>query len=397
MDIQFCDLCNESIPVSHINGGKAFRHAGRLICVACDKAMGGGGDPDATLQDDSGSKGAGAADRAGGKQDHGIPVDAPKALSEPVTRRSGGSAGIAVGLLALLVAGSGLVLLMERLESNEQHWLALDQAREQGERDWIQQAADRDARLDAQLAATREQSMAQVAELGGKFEQVFQDIGEREQEHGAILAELGSQLGQLRGEISSEGSELGKRVGALSDSVEKLRVDQGFYADRLSQLDEQLRGVLTMRPVALAAIDPTAASAAPGADQGTAAPWASLVQDLDHGEAGIRMDTVYELAETGDKRVVPHLVPMLSDADLFVRMATARSLMDLDGRAGVPALIDTLSDASGAVRDAAVVALRRITGREFGFVPLASEAERSKRIKAWRDWWKKAGDDFLAA
>ena len=48
-----------------------------------------------------------------------------------------------------------------------------------------------------------------------------------------------------------------------------------------------------------------------------------------------------------------------------------------------------------AVREAAMVALQAITGQRFGFEPIASPAERAKRVKEWRDWWKRHGDDFL--
>ena len=42
-----------------------------------------------------------------------------------------------------------------------------------------------------------------------------------------------------------------------------------------------------------------------------------------------------------------------------------------------------------------VVSLRSITGRSFKFDPGAKEVDRAKRIKAWRDWWKKSADDFI--
>ena len=77
-------------------------------------------------------------------------------------------------------------------------------------------------------------------------------------------------------------------------------------------------------------------------------------------------------------------------------MATARILGDLEAAVGIGALIDTLVDPEASVREAAVVSLRSITGRSFRFDPLGKESERAKRVKAWRDWWKKSGDAFLA-
>ena len=43
MDIFFCDICNESVPVGHLSDGRAFRRKGRVVCATCDAAMGGGG------------------------------------------------------------------------------------------------------------------------------------------------------------------------------------------------------------------------------------------------------------------------------------------------------------------------------------------------------------------
>ena len=124
--------------------------------------------------------------------------------------------------------------------------------------------------------------------------------------------------------------------------------------------------------------------------------WQGLLADLQHTNAGIRLDAIYALGETGDAEVIPHLVPMLTDVDLFVRMATARMLEDLDARSAVPALIDALDDSQSAVREAAMVALRQITGKDFRFEPVDTDAERAKKVKAWRAWWKKSGEAFLS-
>ncbi len=92
---------------------------------------------------------------------------------------------------------------------------------------------------------------------------------------------------------------------------------------------------------------------------------------------------------TADPAVVPHLIPVLDDDDTFVRMAVARVLGDLGGDEAVSPLIDTLSDPAESVRDAAVASLRQITNQNFRFDPLGKESDRTKRIRAWRDWWEK--------
>ena len=47
------------------------------------------------------------------------------------------------------------------------------------------------------------------------------------------------------------------------------------------------------------------------------------------------------------------------------------------------------------VREAAMVSLHAITGRNFRFDPMAGPADRAKKVKAWRQWWEKAKDEYL--
>jgi hypothetical protein len=52
----------------------------------------------------------------------------------------------------------------------------------------------------------------------------------------------------------------------------------------------------------------------------------------------------------------------------------------------VPALISRLDDEDPVVRLTASEELRKRTGRDFGFVPWAGDAERSAAIARWRAW-----------
>ena len=38
-EIFFCDLCNESVPLSDLDGGRAFRIKGRVVCATCNLTM----------------------------------------------------------------------------------------------------------------------------------------------------------------------------------------------------------------------------------------------------------------------------------------------------------------------------------------------------------------------
>jgi HEAT repeat protein len=104
---------------------------------------------------------------------------------------------------------------------------------------------------------------------------------------------------------------------------------------------------------------------------------------------------VQALGDTDDPEVVPHLVPMLDDADIFVRMAACRHLGDLGSVTAIPALIDTLEDEEASVREAALVSLRGLSGQSIPFDPMARDGDRSKRVKAWREWWEQASKELL--
>jgi HEAT repeat protein len=124
--------------------------------------------------------------------------------------------------------------------------------------------------------------------------------------------------------------------------------------------------------------------------------WANLLAELKSTSSGARWNAVQALGDTHDPAVVPHLLPMLKDADIFVRMATARVLGDLAAIEAVPHLIDALEDEEASVREQALVSLRELTGKDFKFDPTANEADRAKKVKAWREWWKREGEAAAA-
>jgi hypothetical protein len=39
-----------------------------------------------------------------------------------------------------------------------------------------------------------------------------------------------------------------------------------------------------------------------------------------------------------------------------------------------------------------VVSLRAITRKNLKFDPNAGESERAKKVKAWREWWRRNGE-----
>ncbi|MDH5493706.1 MAG: HEAT repeat domain-containing protein, partial [Myxococcales bacterium] len=189
---------------------------------------------------------------------------------------------------------------------------------------------------------------------------------------------------------------VGGRLDDLAERLNSLTTTERIVADHARSLASLEAGLSSIRlDVAQLAADlqarPVIIAAEPQPQEPTGPIWLALVDDLSSSNSGVRWNAVEDLGHTGDPGVVPHLLPVLDDEDTFVRMAAARVLGELGGDESVGPLIDTLSDPAESVRDAAVASLRQITGQNFRFDPLAKQAERTKRIRAWRDWWEKQG------
>lgn len=89
----------------------------------------------------------------------------------------------------------------------------------------------------------------------------------------------------------------------------------------------------------------------------------------------------------------PALLTRLRDDASEVRRQAALSLAWCGDRASIEPLLRRLGDADWLTRQAAHVALTNLTGMEFAFDALASEAEREQQAKVWRDWWRRAPED----
>jgi len=397
MEILFCDLCNESVPQADLEAHLAYYRKGRLICRDCDRAMGGRGEEPGAAAPASPEApppaAASPAREATGARAAWRGVELESVPPPPGGASGGGAGGVVLGLLSIAFAGTAAWLLVERFEALESRQ-AQDRARvasalelaQDEQRAWEVGIEERlaafDQRAEERAAQGADALEARVSELRAELA----GFVEREDTVAAALRDLDQRIAD--GDGRSEQS-----IAALRAALEGLDKDQRFYADRLIEFEESVRllsaGGRAINPaLPLAATDP--AEAAP------TKPWVGLIPDLENDNAGIRLDAIYKLGETKDLAVVPHLVPKLRDEDLFVRMATARMLEDLGAKAAVGDLIEALEDEQSPVREAAFVALRGLTGEDFGFEPVAAPAERAKKVKLWREWWKKEGPAFLS-
>jgi HEAT repeat protein len=214
--------------------------------------------------------------------------------------------------------------------------------------------------------------------LMGQFEAADQRRSmQLERVDGAVLG-LRQVIDAEREQAGTAQGESQKTLAALSDALAEIRAELIAWredSDRriaehdahLGRTDDELK--LFVERFAAIESGPILAAetaASNGGGGASAAPsWSGLLVDLASPNAGIRWQAVVGLGDTKDPAVVPNLLPMLADNDVFVRMACARVLGDLGQTTAVPALIDALGN----------------------------EADRAKKVKAWREWWKKLQEE----
>lgn len=344
MKIHFCDLCNESVPQSDIDHGRAVMRKGRIVCRACDRAM------------------------SHAEAHTTLPLEALPNPTAP--RRAGGMSWI--GVAALVFAAAGFVWLNRSLE----RVTARANSAEASLAASIERTRALEDRLDAVARANDEHSASLRGELDAARAETQAAIAEStaaRTRHEAEAARLAGSLESLSATVRAQAQAIEHTTTELTARIARNEQDQQLSVERLSQLESGIAA--------------TAHERAPPTPNAPA--WKFLLDDLASSNAGTRWQAVANLGDTKDPAVLPHLLPMLRDPDVFVRMATARVLGELHQMSSVGALIDALEDREAPVREAAYAALRAVSGKEHPFDPLAGEAEREKRVKAWRDWWKK--------
>lgn len=370
MEIRFCDLCNESVPQSDIERGLAFLRGDRVVCANCDAAMGGISEGETQAQ--------GAARPKPAPTPMPAPASAPPVMRAHVPARNGPAimAGFLAVVAILLVAGVTLFL-----------GLRLEEARSEvaGE------LSDQRLEFAGELRAERAERERLLAALGERIDRAGSDLREDAQrEAGRMDESLAAMRTTLESvnerlhALSRHDVELERQredLDGLRSAVDQLQIDVGQLARGLLEVEQR-------SPSGFGLAQPTTPEPAAPA-------WAGLVEELESTNAGERWSAVQALGETRDERVVAYLIPMLQDEDIFVRMATARIFGDLESVDAVPSLIEALADEEAPVREASVSSLRLITGKNFRFDPMASQSERERRRKAWREWWENTGRQEL--
>lgn len=411
MEVRFCDLCNESVPQSDLDQGRAVVLKGRVVCATCDRAMShsrqqvaaanaahsaAGGGPFASST--SGPNGAPLASVSSSSPpgpmfppEPGDPVRSTASLT--ASSPSGGSRSSApmwVAVLGLLFTAGAIVAFDRRFKTLAENDRTLDQ-RAVGLSSRVGTLEQLPGQItESQRALQTSLRAAYSTEVDG-LRRDMRELGTTVKSTRDEIARLASELQAARGESSgaltawqSRVEEIGKRVAEREDAMRA-------QLERLDALEQSVKSAAEAPP---AAAQGGGEGAAP-ADAANAG-WKALLPGLTSANSGDRWSAVDTLGQLGDAEATQHLIPLLKDADVFVRMCVARVLGALNATAAtpnanlaIPALIDALEDVDSPVRETAKTALWQITKRDINFDPNASDAERAKRLKAVREWWKR--------
>lgn len=353
VELRFCDLCGRSIPDREFAEGMTRRAGDKLVGACCLAPLGA------------------VAGSTPAKPSH--------AASTPWL--------IPVGFGLLLASVFGAAWWLE----------GRIRARDPGER--IAQVEGKVAGLVAAIDAAETRATAERTEMRTSLEEMFakdiaavttnlEDLQAALPKEGAGIAELRGSLERLAGAVT----DLSARQGIVESGLVK-------QADTLQrELAVVARALVDLRRKAMT----DAAKIADVGDAGTSESVVPKVESLPEklgkrvdqlasDNAGTRWEAVDELLRSGDKRVVPYVLPRLRDEDPFVRRLVAEGLPSVADVSVCGSLVDALEDSESIVREAAHKSLIALSAQRLPFDPEGSETARNAQIAKWKAWWKSRG------
>ncbi|MCH2102284.1 MAG: HEAT repeat domain-containing protein [Planctomycetes bacterium] len=340
-ELHFCTVCGVSITQAEVDSAQALIHGERSVCPKCLTMLGQVG---------------------------------PK-------RSGGGISAIVLAVVALVGASYS--------------WWDGEQARKQVRIDVadtfrVQAGAYTDAikdNVEEVFAAMAQESGLTAAQIEGLSDRLRSFEEAMDSRLKALQVEI-DQLGQLALDIDAMGRRVSKSESELTITTERLGEQRNVASalrDRMGTLEASQRELAARGP----------AATAEGGVEEFAPAIAGLLRKLRSSDQDERLDALEKLSAQEDRRLVPHLIPMLTDPYEFNRFYAAKTLGDWRSKASVPHLIESLLDEIGFVRQAAVQSLRLITGQNFRFGHDAAETERKQGYDSWKTWWNTNGKSFL--
>ncbi|MGE0192910.1 MAG: HEAT repeat domain-containing protein [Planctomycetota bacterium] len=343
MDIRFCSVCNESIPDSDFDAGRAVTAGGRSQHVAC------------------------ALERA---------------------TRMGSPRSWWTSLLALYAAAATTFLLVA--------WLGREKA--PGEPTTVP------AVTEAKIAESTQASEGRVVALLDERLEAFRSAlvrDEIEPRAGLVSTTLRDEIQALDKRSSSADVLLDERIAALGkrqDGVENQVTLLTQWHDAIQRqadaLEEGLRRVSERPPAPVAPGPAPADTPEPGADEPQVdaaheADLAKWTQALGDKDPDLVFTATSELGRLKDLRATAALIQVLTThEDEFPRAGAAGALGMIRAADAVPALIEALLDKDELVQAAAGDAVEKITEHRFDFASGLPLRERKNLQRDMRKWWK---------
>ncbi|NQU47804.1 MAG: HEAT repeat domain-containing protein [Planctomycetes bacterium] len=341
-ELHFCNVCDASVPLADIESGAAQRAGDRCICPGCLELL-----------------------------------ESPTGTSGPL-----GLVGTVIALMAVMAAV----------------WVWWDHSKKQDAFRLEMQSAFSDQRdgyegkLVAKLDEIRQEldqesrlTSTQLAQISDRLALLGQDAEKQFEE----LRTQTDQFAQFALEIESLGKRIGQAEASLQVLGERQREQRGSQETMRDQLD-----LLSVQMREMAERGPADGGAGEEAFQPKIT---ALLRQLQSDDQDDRLDALEKLSGQNDDRLVPHLIPLLTDPYEFNRFYAAKTMGDWRAKTSVPHLIESLLDEISFVRQAAAQSLRQITAQKFGYDYQAEEADRQKAYESWKTWWTTNGKTFLGS
>lgn len=345
IELQFCDLCGRSIPQKEIESGAARTVAGKTIGACC---------------------------LAGLVQD--LPVQS--AAVGPPSGASGKPLLFATLVVLAGVLGAAYYVDLKGADRDPRTSLAAMQGR----------LAALEKAVDDQERMRRLQGEDMVRDVAARMQGPFD--------------RLRADLVALRGDLPKSGTGLDAikaRLTGVLGKLDDLVARQGAIESRLASSLTAVREELANVDRSLVDLRRKSAvqESTNGKSDASRRPVATLpdnlgrkVDQLDNDDPGVRWSAVDELIRSGDKRVLPYLLPKLKDPDPFVRRLCAEGFAQIGDVDSCGSLIEALADKEAIVRESAYKSLVKLSGKKIAFDPEASESARRGMVRKWQQWWK---------
>jgi len=341
--LRFCDLCGVSIPQKDLDSGLTRAVGERLVGACClAKIM--------------------------------PPLGSATPPPSPLTAKAGGPALLAATLV-LLAGMAAAVWYLDKQGAERAPATAIAglQGRVDGMSDLVSKLEERQRlAADVMVRDTTAAISAKFAALEAQMEKVraaIPDPGKGIDTLQARVAELKERIGDLAG-----------RQGAIESQLAK------SLNDVREELDKVDRSVNDLRRQRVAA-GPAADSSGPAKAESLPEALGRKVDQLGNDDPGVRWSAVDELVRSGNKKVIPYILPALKDKDPFVRRLVAEGLASLGEESTCGPLIDALEDVEAIVREAAYKSLVKLSSKKLPFDPEAKADARKAAAQKWRQWW----------